>query len=439
MVSSVDRDNLVQQIEQAILESHTDPAVGKFGPRPHQASHISGDQEPKEVARLIFGLPTALQSIWQRGVPAAMAGRQVEVGGRFCHMSPKVHWSDKEGGNTFTHKPELADLLVTVEHNGHRVALLVQTKAQKEKSNQSSVKMPLDDDGTTVQRYMYAKWPNFTVAKINIAPDAFDPEIEYDIRNHMNKKPVGAAWALITTNETNRDKTTSPVWLFEDAVPLPIPTYFSKKAFSCQDVTFDKSLAEVLASMMLGENSFGVAYGGANTSKTSPHGWPELIDRLIEFSRVRTGLASKGDYLKHLGISSPASAQDIVSAAKSYENISVLRVDQAGKVSAFESVATMSDRMTSTNGLRVGKGVIHHWDPQLDKLTYQSESFRERPTDVDIFWFRNQLLHDVLNPWTIPYGEPPAPPPGGNEGYGADRSSGGFAHLWIKIGESNRD
>ncbi len=438
MVIAADRVNLVQIIEQAILESHTDPVVGQFGRRPQQAGHISGDQEPKEVARLIFGLPTALQAIWQRGVPTAMAGQQVEVGGRFCHMSPKVRWSGNDGAHTFTHAPELADLLVTVERYGQRKALLIQTKARKAASNTSRVTMRLSDAGTTVQRYMYAKWPPLTVSKIDIAPDAFPAGVEYVIGSLMNQQPVGAVWALTTTNETNRDHTKSPVWLVEVATPLPIPIYLSDKAFDCEDVTFDKSLADVLASMMLGENHFGVDYTGASVSKNSPQGWPELIEGLIEFARVRTGLASKGDYLKHLGISLTASAQDIASAAKSYENISVLRFDQAGKVSAFQSVATMSDSISSYSDLRVDTGIAYRWDPQIAKMTHNPESFEVHAFDADVLRFRDQLLHDVLNHWANQYGETP-PPPGDDEAYVAAGSTGGFAHLWITIGESRRD
>lgn len=441
MVSQSDRVNLVQLVEQAILESHTDPLVDMFGgPRIPLAGHIAGDEEPKGVARLIFGLPTALQAIWQRGVPPAMAGRLVEVGGRFCHTSPKVRWSGQEGAETFTHAPELADLLVTVESNGRREALLVQAKAEKANSNPSQVTKTLSDDGTTVQRYMYAKWPRFKVAKIEIAPHVFDPSIEHDIGTLMNTQPIGAAWALVTTNATDRANTTSPVWLFEEATPLPIPTYSSRKAFTCAPVTFDKSLADVLASMMLGECRFGVGYGNADRSKASPHGWPELIEGLIEFSKQRTSLASKGDYLKHLGISMPASTQVIASAAKSYENTSVLRFDPAGNVSACESVATLSDTVAPFSGAAVRTGIVHRWDKQLAEITYHSEHFDVQVTDAnDVRSVRDRFLEDALNPLVIPFRGPPAPPTGGNDEPGTDRSRRGFAHLWIKLSEPDQD
>ena len=122
-------------------------------------TYVHGTNEPSLVARLVAALPVQLVKRWGIHFGPGV----VQVTSAFCHPRPQAHWDSNPLGPG---RSELCDLLLLVaspDKSGVMTerALLIQAK------NGINGIAFLTSAGDIKQRYMYANWPDFHIAKGN--------------------------------------------------------------------------------------------------------------------------------------------------------------------------------------------------------------------------------------------------------------------------------
>lgn len=229
--------------------------------------YVCGDSEPSLVARLVAALPDQLVKRWRPYFATGM----LEVTSAFCHPRPQAHWEVGLGAG----RPELCDLLLLVaspDKSGVMTehALLVQAKKG------DGGKTSLSAESELKQRYMYAKWPDFHIARGDCkgSADSCAHKSPTNTRRIVSEGLEGARYGIVSKDER-------PAWYIEEQQatwnPVFKPTVSSPATFehvSSVSIAAGLSMGEALEMMVNKKLGHPIQLVGTDD-------WTDVISALV--------------------------------------------------------------------------------------------------------------------------------------------------------------